>query len=411
MRLVDDYSHYHFILWKKNGSIMRYDMMFLSFEFLEQDFDYILCLKSDHPLGIFNADIKSLIRSLEVIFYNDQGTFVVLTQRKEAPLYQASNDEFIYSFSCNFHHFRKMIRKHHRPAFSSENLLFELLNDIGNGNSNLHSIIVRQIPIGIAEVSGPNNCDVVIPHRGNIGYLRNLMLFLDKVKNIKVFVGIDQFMPGKVLAFRKDHPNASFYYFKPNPVGPYVIRNWLADEGRADFLFFQDSDDIPCADRFERLSTYMVKNSIPLCGSHEIKMDYFNRTVRAVRYPKNVIAALKDGPAHALLHPSSAMTRDAFYLCDRLSEDRIFANDTKFLYHCYFKLKTIQNIDEFLYIRRSHPGSLTTSPDTSIDSPVRVSLINRWVVDFTLAKLGVLKPEDSCLNYKGSKLRYDVKKF
>lgn len=386
-------------------------MMFLSFEFLEQDFDYILCLKFDYPLDVFNPDIKALTKSLEAIFYDNQGTFVVLTQRREAPLYQTRNDEYIYSFSCNFHHFKKMVRKHHQPLLRANNLLFELLDDIGNCKSNLYSIIVRQIPIGIVEVSGPNNCDVVIPHRGNVGYLSNLMLFLDKLKNIKVFVGIDQFIAGKALGFRNSYPGASFYYFKPNPVGPYVIRNWLIDEGRSDFVFFQDSDDIPCADRFDRLSAYMTENSIPLCGSHEIKMNYFNRTVQAIRYPKNVITALKNGPAHALLHPSSAIKRDAFYLCNRLSEDRIFANDTKFLYYCYFKLKNIENIDEFLYIRRSHPGSLTTSAATSIGSPVRTSLINQWVVDFTLVKLGLLKLGNSCLNYEGSELKYEVKKL
>jgi len=58
MRLIDDYSHYHFILWNKNGTITRYDMMFLSFEFLEQDYDYILCLKFDPPLDIFNPDMN-----------------------------------------------------------------------------------------------------------------------------------------------------------------------------------------------------------------------------------------------------------------------------------------------------------------------------------------------------------------
>jgi len=104
--------------------------------------------------------------------------------------------------------------------------------------------------------------------------------------------------------------------------------------------------------------------------------------------------ALKNGPAHALLHPSSAISRDIFYACQKLSEDRIFANDTKFLYYCYFKLDTIENIDEFLYFRRTRPGSLTTSASTGIGSAVRTELINRWLTDFTLVKRGLLKLED-----------------
>ncbi|RAJ29089.1 glycosyltransferase family A protein [Pedobacter cryoconitis] len=411
MRLVDDYRHYHFILWKKNEMITRYDMMVLSFEFLEQDFDYILCLKFDPPLDVFKPEMNKLTKSLEAFFDNDQNTFVILTQRKEAPLYQVSSDEFIYSFSCNFHHFKKIINTYNQIELLSRNLLFELLNYIGNGNSNLYRIIVRQIPFETIELSDVIHCDVVVPHRGEISYLRNLMVFLNKFKNVDVFIGIDQLTVGQELGFRHKYPNVSFYSFKSNPVGPYVIRNWLVNQGRAKFVFFQDSDDIPCADRFERLSAFMTKRNIPLCGSHEVKMDYFNRTIQAIRYPKDVINALENGPAHALLHPSSAIERNMFYYCNRLSEDKIFANDSKFLYYCYFKLNKIENIDEFLYIRRFHPDSLTTSPITYAGSPGRMYLINRWVVDFTLVKLGVLKLEDSCLNYTGPKRKFVVKKL
>jgi hypothetical protein len=411
MRLIDDYSHYHIILWKKNGMITRYDMMFLSFEFLEQDYDYILCLKFDPPQDVFNPDMNDLTKSLEAIFYKDQNTFVILTQRKEAPLYKERNDEYIYSFGCNFHHFKKMIKQHSTVELYTGNLLYVLLDHIGNGKSNLDKIIVRQIPFETIEVPRFDSCDVVIPHRGEIAYLRNLMIFLNKVENINVFIGVDQFTDSQELEFRHKYHNASFYSFKPNPVGPYVIRNWLVSEGKAKYVFFQDSDDIPCADRFERLSAYMIKNGVPLCGSHEIRMDYFNKTVQAIRYPKNVITALKSSPAHALLHSSSAIERNMFYYCNTLSEDKIFANDTKFLYYCYFKLNKIENIDEFLYIRRSRFDSLTTSSVTFVGSPVRTHLINRWVVDFTLVKLGLLKLEHSCLNYKGPNRKFAVKKL
>lgn len=410
MRLIDDYSHYHFILWKRNGLITRYDMMFLSFEFLEQDFDYILCLKFDFPLDIFKPDMNELTKSLKAIFDSDQDTFVLLTQRKEAPLHNISNDEYIYSFSCTFHHFKEMMKSRGQVKLLSKKLLFELLNYIGNGYSCMR-IIVRQIPFGVEEVLTINHCDVIIPHRGHTAYLRNLISFLNKLKNINVFVGIDEPLTREKFEFRHSYPNTFFYSFKPNPIGPYVIRNWLINEGRSHFVFFQDSDDIPCADRFERLSSFMTRNSIPFCGSHEIRMNYFNKTIQAIRYPKNVTTLLKNGPANALLNASCAIERNAFYYCNRLSEDKIFANDTKFLYYSYFKLKKIGNIDEFLYIRRLYPGSLTTSPLTSIGSPIRMHLINRWVIDFALVKLGLLKLEDSCLNYNTSKRKFKVKKL
>jgi hypothetical protein len=387
---------------------MRYEMMFLSFELLDQDYDYIICLKFDPPLDVFTPDFNELRKSLEAIYDHHQHTFVILTQRKDPPLLQASLDEYIYSFSCSFIHFREMIKKKRHADILDKNLLFELLDGIGN--SAIDRILVRQIPFGVIEVSASNHCDVVIPHRGDLSYLNCLLKFMNKLHGVNVYVGADQPVTRELLAIRK-YPRFSCYAFRPYSVGPYVIRNWLADQGEANFLFFQDSDDIPCADRIDRLASYMSNHSIPLCGSHEIKMDYFKRTVQAIRYPKDVIAALRNGPAHVLLHPSSAISRGIFYACQKLSEDRIFANDTKFLYYCYFKLDTIENIDEFLYIRRSRPGSLTTSAATSIGSAIRTELINRWVTDFTLVKRGLLKLEDSCLNYSGPKIKFKVRKI
>lgn len=409
MRLVDDYTHYHFYLWKKGGVITHFDMMFLSFEFLIQDYDYILCLKFDPPLDIFKADIHKLTKSLECILLKDPTTFIILTQRRKAPIIDVRYDEIIYSFSVDFQLFKKMIKNQSHLNLPSKNLLFEFLDCSAKDTVACNKFIVLQIPFAPEKSHCKKVCDVIIPYKGNFSYLQNLMNLLKSIKNINVFTGIDQLLSKTKFTFAA--PNFHFYFFKPNPLGPYVIRNWLVGQGKSPIIAFQDSDDIPCANRFERLIQYMQTNNIPLCGSHEISMDYFNRTVQAVRYPLNVISALKNGSVHAMLHPSTAMLRDTFYTCNTLSENRIFANDTKFLYYCYFKVSNIHNIDDFLYIRRLHPGSLTTAPETCIGSPLRTYLKNRWVVDFTLVKLGLLKLEDSCLNFEGTKRKYKVKKI
>lgn len=48
--------------------------------------------KIDPPFDVFNPDIYQLTKSLESIFDNNQNTFIIITQKKEAPLYQVSND-------------------------------------------------------------------------------------------------------------------------------------------------------------------------------------------------------------------------------------------------------------------------------------------------------------------------------
>jgi hypothetical protein len=228
--------------------------------------------------------------------------------------------------------------------------------------------------------------------------------------DLNIYVGLDQDVQD-MADIQISFPSVNFYSFSPNPVGPYVIRNKLIEESSGNLLFFQDSDDIPCADRFSRLSNYMLDTGCELCGSHEVKMDYYTQTVRAVRYPSNVKNSLNEGHGHSLLHPSSGITRAAFFLCDKLSEERIFGNDTKFLYHSYFSLDDIQNVDEFLYIRRSHPNSLTHAADTNIMSSARIALQARLVADFNLIKAGRLNLQSSSLKYVGPRFPYKAYKL
>lgn len=381
----------------------------LNFELLHENFDYIMFLKFDIAQNLKEIKANEIVVALTTIYDDDRNTFVILTNRKEPPLYKERYDEYIYSFSCDFHHFRRLINNCAINKFDAKNLLFKLLDQTFNGNSNFKKILVKQIPIKSSQIFFTSKSDLIIPHRGNNKYLDNLLDFLNQLEGINVFAGIDQEITEELLMFKNNYPNALFYNFTPNPVGPYVIRNQLIKQGKSDIIFFQDSDDIPCADRFKRITDHMIRNNCQLCGSHEVNLNYFDQTVRAIRYPKNVMTALDEGPRHSLLHPTSAITRNAFNLCGKLSEERVFGNDTKFLLHSYFTLDNIRNIDEFLYIRRSHPGSLTASPDTNIDSPIRLNLLYKWMLDFELIKSGKLNLEDSSLKYEEPGFRFQIK--
>lgn len=155
----------------------------------------------------------------------------------------------------------------------------------------------------------------------------------------------------------------------------------------------------------------MKSSSCELCGSHELRIDYYTRTVRAVRFPIDVTEALKNAPWHPLLHPASAITRKAFYNCGTLSEERIFGNDTKFLLNSFFILKSIKKIDEFLYIRKIHPNSLTTPPDTMLGSPITRNLLHTWDYDFEQIKRGILQLDDSSLKFEGTRLIFNIYKL
>jgi hypothetical protein len=414
MKFINDYSLYNVILWKRDGSFVRYQLFFLSLDFLDivDDYDYVLFLKFDFPSDISDPNINDLMARLQNLYdYKGTGLFIILTNRREAPIYNERVDEYVYSFSCEFSIFKDLIRRISRKSFQQNHFLFDLLDYMLIEQTKINQIIVRQLPLGTEERITTNSCNVIIPHKGENSYLVGLLYFLKKINLINIFIGLDQPVDDLLAQYNDANDDTNLFSFNPNPVGPYVIRNKLIEESEGDLMFFQDSDDIPCADRFDRISDYMITTGCELCGSHELKMDYYSKTVIAIRYPIDVKSSLEVTPGHSLLHPSSAITREAFYLCDRLSEERIFANDTKFLYHSFFRLHTIQNFDEFLYIRRVRPGSLTTMPGIQLGSPARRWLLSEFNKDFNLIKSGKLKIEQSSLRYVGPRFKYTARKL
>jgi hypothetical protein len=413
MRLNHSPNIYVAYFWRNGGVAQRFEMLHLSFDFLNRfdEFDFVLFLKFDFPLHADDYDHYELMSQLELLFAADPDLFVLLTNRRRPPLKMESMDEYIYSFSCGYQNFQKLINECNLTWVEPHSFLFRLLDQMFSGKPSLNKVVVKQLPITEIATGNGNQCDVIIPHKGNNEFLDNLLYFLSHIKELNIYVGLDQDIEEDMTTIRETFFNTHFYSFSPNPVGPYVIRNKLINESSGNLLFFQDSDDIPCADRFTQLSNHILDSGCELCGSHEIKMDYYTQTIRAVRYPSNVTNSLKDGHGHSLLHPASGITRTAFYLCDTLSEERIYGNDTKFLYHSYFSLDDIQNVDEFLYIRRSHPDSLTHAAETSIISPARIALQARLVADFNLVKSGQLQLQSSSLRYVGPSFPFKAMKF
>ena len=392
-------SYYNVITWKKQCFEKHFPKHILQFE-VENDDDYLLFLKFENNSFIPNID--SLIESLEIILSTDEKTLVILTPKKNAPLVTASEDECVYSFCCSCNLFKKMFSSIRSMSVESTELLFMLLNLITQGSTAFEKVLVKQLPFTLKHLEQNRDCDVVIPHRGDNLYLKNVLHYLSHSKGTAGYVGIDQEINKEITEIVINNPKIKFYNFSPTPVGPYVIRNTLIDQGTNKLIYFQDSDDLPCADRFEIISDYMYSNDCKLCGSHELRMDYYTNTVLAVRFPIDLTAALKQAQWHPLLHPASAIDRKTFYECNKLSQERTFGNDTKFLLYSSFMINDIKNIDEFLYVRKCHTDSLTTAPDTMIGSQIRENLLRKWNTDFELIKSGELNLENSSLCYQDS---------
>ena len=201
---------------------------------------------------------------------------------------------------------------------------------------------------------------------------------------------------GEYAAFPAEYPGVEFVKFSPAPVGPYVIRQELAENSAEPLLTLQDSDDLSCYDRFVMLSDALAETGCDIVGSHELCLDEIRAVVQPVRFPLDGTAALAICANHALLHGALMTYRRVFFDLGGLSTDLIIANDTQFLLRAHFN-SSIRNVDEFLYIRRRHAASLTNTPETIFDSPLRRRLSSVWTRDFDAIKRGELKIEDSSL--------------
>jgi hypothetical protein len=228
--------------------------------------------------------------------------------------------------------------------------------------------------------------------------LRSALAFAGKSaeNSLKIRVGLDVEECGEYAAFPAEYPGVEFVRFSPAPVGPYVIRQELAENSAEPLLTLQDSDDLSCYDRFVMQSDALAETGCDIVGSHELCLDEIRGVVQPVRYPLDGSAALALCANHALLHGTLMTYRSVFFDLGGLSTDLVIANDTQFLLRAHFN-SSIRNVDEFLYIRRRHAASLTNAPETIFDNPLRRRLSSVWTRDFDAIKRGELKIEDSSL--------------
>jgi len=289
-----------------------------------------------------------------------------------------------------------------------EDLCYRVLFAVGAGEADASALLVRQLPYpadwSLTRVGPEARAALIMAHRGSVDYLKTALRYIARNAGlpVKVRVGLDVERPEAYAALAG---SAEFYYVRPAPCGPYVVRQELVQRSLEPAFIWQDSDDLPCSDRFVRLWAELESSGCGMVGSHELKLDEISGLVQAWRYPLDVSASLNIEAHHALLHPTSIVRRDAFHRAGGFSTDRRFSNDSQFLLRSHFSMK-IRNLDEFLYIRRRHPVALTEAPDTNLRLPVRRQLRHMWNADFAAVKSGTMKLADSSLRPIAGTRRY-----
>lgn len=345
-------------------------------------------------VGAFNESLETLWQDMP----ENNSTLIVLLPRWSAPRVDPHYGEPATSFLCSPAVFSAFLAL--KIDCWAQSNLFVMLRAVTDGSIHLDRLLVRQLPETRHRASRQDGTPkaLLMPHRGDPRHLRTALdyLFRTSGNSMSVGVGLDVEEVSEYSNFVNEYREVRFFQTRPAPVGPYVIRQELAERSDEPFICLQDSDDISCHDRFTVLSDALAETSCGIVGSHELCLDEIRTRVYPVRFPIDSSAALSICPNHALLHATLMARRSVFFECGGLSTDQIIANDTQFLLRAFFTT-SIRNVDEFLYVRRRHAASLTNAPETVHDNPLRRSLNERWTSDFEAIKRGQLTIENSSL--------------
>jgi hypothetical protein len=338
-------------------------------------------------------------------------TVVVLVPWQASPDRYQRMDGVVHSFACTPAIHEDLLAID--PACPPDQLCFSLLEAMLNGNIAVDRVVVRQLPFPehfSDDKVDPVPASLIMAHRGRPGYLQTSLHYLSKANglDVRVRVGLDGEEPGDYDGLAKRYPRTEFYNLQPVPLGPYVIRQELALRSIEPLLAFHDSDDISCTDRFSALYREMQRTSSELMGCHELRVDEINREVLAIRFPLDATEGLRRCYGHALLHPTSMVTREGFFDAGGFSTSFAISSDTQFLLRCYFKLR-IRNVDGFFYIRRRHPTALTVAAETNMDAPMRVYLTTCWEKNFEAVKRRRIALNQSALRQMKTTAKYDLR--
>jgi hypothetical protein len=162
-----------------------------------------------------------------------QQVFIALVPLAATPAIDSAYGEPIASFVCSADVFLRFLGL--GIDCYPETLCFALLRAIANGDIAVDRLLVRQIPLAPRDaaslVSGAPATALVLPHRGSAAFLRASLNQIARAagRPVQVRVGLDVDDESPYASFPEEFPHAEFFHFSPAPVGPYLIRQQLAE--------------------------------------------------------------------------------------------------------------------------------------------------------------------------------------
>jgi hypothetical protein len=330
--------------------------------------------------------------------------WTLLVRTRPAPVYTQRQDQPIESFICGGPLCDEVVRALDGPPRLTS--IYEVAEHV----------LASSLPVRIRALQVPEQfweaparlpdpaprVSWVMPHAGPDEYLRSSLRGLaiaNEPLDGTIWVGIDDPERDAHARLARGIARSRVMYSEPSGSGPYHIRNALVGRAEADIILFQDSDDVPCADRGVRLVEALAGSTHGTIGSHVVLVDTFERRVVPVRYPLDATGALRRAAVYSVLHPASAIRRDQFLRAGAFQTLARHSMDQHFLLRSHFFF-TSANVDRFLYLRRRRAESLTTAMATKYGSLERVKTERGWGRDFEQVKAGSLPLEESSIRQR-----------
>jgi glycosyltransferase involved in cell wall biosynthesis len=168
----------------------------------------------------------------------------------------------------------------------------------------------------------------------------------------------------------RDSPQVTLLESAEN-VGPYRLSQQVIAATGYDAYCFQDADDWSMPTRIEHLLREAERTGAEYLSAQGYRLISSEGEVVPLTYPLDVNAALDLMPTkHAIMHPSSIVTRDLVMRTCGYAMGMRFGGDTEFS-HRACHVGRMVNVPTFEYVLRNRPESLTSSEETGLRSAAR----------------------------------------
>jgi glycosyltransferase involved in cell wall biosynthesis len=267
-----------------------------------------------------------------------------------------------------------------REHFCAERVLTDLLSHCGISarRTTMNHEDVRMTPAPAASLPAPSSplglhssVLAIIPHFRCEEWLDDcLESLVVQTRPLDRIVVIDDCSGAPPVRAVEKFPEVTLLETDRN-VGPYRIVQQIIEGTDFDAYLFQDADDWSAPERLELLLRSAEDSGAELIGTQEVRVFCDEAEVTPITWPLDVNAQFEEKvTAFPLLHPTSIVSRDLVIRLGGFASGLRFSGDAEFLRRARF-VGPVVNIPQHLYYRRIRQGSLTTAPETGLQSPER----------------------------------------